>query len=196
LRTFLAASAQHQFDPYLERIQCHETVRGLMRVVTPTGDERVLTYHNRLIGDTEVSPYVLGHAQDITDRVHAETALRARLGLAGTPVPFVEAGIAASVLVLGAIVALGVRAPVAVAMAVVAAFAIFHGHAHGTELPTGGSIAAYAAGFVLATALLHAAGVTLGLMIGRFSEAYGRVGFRLSGGLVALAGGAILLHAI
>jgi urease accessory protein len=81
-------------------------------------------------------------------------------------------------------------------MAVVAAFAIFHGHAHGTELPAGGSIAAFAAGFVLATALLHAAGVTLGLMIGRFSEAYGRVGFRLSGGLVALAGGAILLHAI
>jgi len=118
------------------------------------------------------------------------------LGLVGIPVPFVEAGIAASVLVLGAIVAFGVQAPVAVAMAVVAAFAVFHGHAHGTEMPTGGSIAAYAAGFVLATALLHAAGVTLGLMIGRFSETYGRVGFRLSGGLVALAGGAILLHAI
>jgi urease accessory protein len=118
------------------------------------------------------------------------------LGLAGIPVPFVEVGIAASVLVLGAIVAFGVKAPVAVAMALVAAFAVFHGHAHGAEMPAGGSIAAYAAGFVLATALLHAAGVTLGLLIGRFSEAYGRLGFRLSGGLVALAGGAILLHAI
>lgn len=118
------------------------------------------------------------------------------LGLAGIPVPFVEAGIAASVLVLGAIVALGVRAPVAVAMALVAAFAVFHGHAHGTEMPLDTTVAPYAAGFVLATALLHAAGVTLGLMIGRFSEAYGRLGFRLSGGLVALAGGAILLHAI
>jgi urease accessory protein len=118
------------------------------------------------------------------------------LGLAGIPVPFVEAGIAASVLVLGTVVALGVRAPVAVAMALVAAFAVFHGHAHGTEMPLDTAVAAYAAGFVLATALLHAGGVTLGLLIGRFSEAYGRLGFRLSGGLVALAGGAILLHAI
>jgi urease accessory protein len=118
------------------------------------------------------------------------------LGLAGVPLPFVETGIAASVLVLGAIVAFGVQAPVAVAMALVAAFAVFHGHAHGAEMPSGGAIAPYAAGFVLATALLHAGGVTLGLLIGRLSEAYGRLGFRLSGGLVALAGGAILLHAI
>lgn len=118
------------------------------------------------------------------------------LGLWGIPVPFVEAGIAASVLVLGAIVALGVKAPVAVAMAVVAAFAVFHGHAHGSEMPLDTSIAPYATGFVLATTLLHAAGVTIGLLIGRFSDAYGRLGFRLSGGLVALVGGAILLHAI
>lgn len=118
------------------------------------------------------------------------------LGVLGIQVPFVEAGIALSVLVLGAIVALGVKAPVAVAMAVVAAFAVFHGHAHGTEMPLDAAIAPYAAGFILATALLHAAGVTLGLLIGRFSEANGRLGFRLSGGLVALAGGAILMHAI
>ena len=118
------------------------------------------------------------------------------LGALGIQVPFVEAGIALSVLVLGAIVALGVKAPVAVAMAVVAAFAVFHGHAHGSEMPLDTAIAPYAIGFVLATALLHAAGVTLGLLIGRFSEAYGRLGFRLSGGLVALAGGAILMHAI
>jgi urease accessory protein len=118
------------------------------------------------------------------------------LGLAGIPVPFVEAGIAASVLVLGAIVAFGLQAPVAVAMALVAAFAVFHGHAHGAEMPADMAIAPYATGFVLATALLHAGGVTLGLLIGRFSEAYGRLGFRLSGGLVAIAGAAILLHAI
>ena len=118
------------------------------------------------------------------------------LGLAGVPVPFVETGIAASVLVLGAVVALGVQAPVAVAMALVAALAIFHGHSHGTEMPLDTAIAPYAAGFVLATALLHAGGVTLGLLIGRLSSAYGRLGFRLSGGLVALAGGAILLHVV
>jgi urease accessory protein len=81
-------------------------------------------------------------------------------------------------------------------MALVAAFAVFHGHAHGAEMPADMANAPYAAGFALATALLHAGGVTLGLLIGRFSEAYGRLGFRLSGGLVAVAGAAILLHAI
>ena len=77
LRAFLATSVQHLFDPYLQRMQAHGTARGLMRVVTPSGDERVLTYHNRLIEDPDAPPYVLGHAQDITDRVHAEAALRA-----------------------------------------------------------------------------------------------------------------------
>jgi PAS domain S-box-containing protein len=76
LRVFLAASVQHLLEPYLERLQGHGTARGLIRVVTHTGDERVLSYHNRLIEDTGASPYVLGHAQDITDRVQAQEALR------------------------------------------------------------------------------------------------------------------------
>ena len=75
--------------------------------------------------------------------------------MAGVPVPHVELGIAASVIVLGAIVALGLNVPVAVAMGLVGLFAVFHGHAHGTEMPLDAAGAAYAAGFMLATALLH-----------------------------------------
>ena len=77
LRAFLAPSAQPLFDAYLERIQRDGTARGLMRVMTRAGDERVLTYHNQLMEGASEAPYVLGHAQDITERVQAEAALRA-----------------------------------------------------------------------------------------------------------------------
>src|SRR5262249_33948038 len=87
------------------------------------------------------------------------------LGMAGVPVPFVELGIAASVIVLGAVVAFARRAPVAIAVGLVGVFAIFHGHAHGTEMPLDATGGAYAAGFMLATALLHAAGIALGFAI-------------------------------
>ena len=89
------------------------------------------------------------------------------LGVTATPVPFVEIGIALSVVVLGAIVAFGIKAPVAMAMGLVGLFAIFHGHAHGTEMPMDVSGAAYGAGFMLATALLHAVGVGMGMLVGR-----------------------------
>jgi len=118
------------------------------------------------------------------------------LGLGGVPVPFVELGIAISVIVLGAIVALDMKAPVAVAMGIVGLFAIFHGHAHSTEMPLDASGTGYAAGFMLATALLHASGIALGFLIGRIGDAYGRLTYRVVGGLVALAGLAILTHAI
>ena len=73
------------------------------------------------------------------------------IGIAGVELPSVEFGIAASVVVLGAIVALKRKAPLAVAIGVVGAFAVFHGHAHGTEMPPDALGAAYAAGFLLAT---------------------------------------------
>jgi urease accessory protein len=114
--------------------------------------------------------------------------------MAGVPVPFVELGIAASVIVLGAVVAFARRAPVAIAVALVGVFAIFHGHAHGTEMPLDATGGAYAAGFMLATALLHAAGIALGFAIGRI--AHGRAAYQLGGSLVALAGVAILMHLI
>jgi urease accessory protein len=118
------------------------------------------------------------------------------LGIAGAPLPFVEIGIAASVVALGAAVALGVQLPVAIAMAAVGGFAIFHGHAHGAEMPPGSGAAAYAAGFMLATALLHAGGIALGILIGRVGERLGGYTFRVGGALVTLAGVALLAAAV
>lgn len=114
------------------------------------------------------------------------------LGIAGVDVPFVEAGIALSVIVLGAVVALNIQASTAVAMAVVGLFAVFHGHAHGAEMPENAGGAAYAAGFMIATALLHAVGLGVGFLIARFSERQGAFVVRAAGGLAAVAGVGIL----
>lgn len=126
----------------------------------------------------------------------AVMALGGALGAAGVAVPFVETGIALSIVVLGAVVALGVKAPAAAAMALVGLFAIFHGHAHGAEMPDTASGLAYAAGFMLATALLHAAGVGFGVLIGKASKARGGFVTQAAGGLAALAGVAILVGAV
>ncbi|MEO8666941.1 MAG: HupE/UreJ family protein [Bauldia sp.] len=114
------------------------------------------------------------------------------LGVSGIPVPFVEIGIAASVTVLGAMVAFGVKTPVAIAMAVVGVFAIFHGHAHGAEMPMDASGVTYALGFMLATAILHAVGILVGFAIGRIGKTYGKTVFRVAGGVASLAGVALL----
>jgi urease accessory protein len=119
-------------------------------------------------------------------------ALGGALGVAGVNVPFVETGIALSVIVLGAIVALNVKAPTAVAMGVVGLFAIFHGHAHGAEMPDDAAGAAYAAGFMIATAVLHAAGLGLGFLIARVGERQAPFVARTAGGLAAVAGVGIL----
>jgi len=119
-------------------------------------------------------------------------ALGGMLAMAGMTVPFVETGIALSVLVLGGIVALRLNAPVAIAMGLVGLFAIFHGYAHGAEMPVDASGAAYAAGFLAATALLHAAGLATGALISRIAATRGRLAYQLGGGAVALAGIALL----
>jgi len=90
-------------------------------------------------------------------------ALGGALGFAGVKLPLVEPTIAASVLVLGLLVALRVRLRWS-GLAVVGAFAVFHGIAHAAEMPAEASTLFYAVGFVLATALLHAAGVALGML--------------------------------
>jgi urease accessory protein len=123
-------------------------------------------------------------------------ALGGFLGVAGVPVPFIEAGIALSVIVLGAIVAFGARIPVAVAMGIVGLFAIFHGHAHGSEMPLDASGVAYGLGFMLATAILHAVGIGIGFLIGMTSKTLGNNVYRVAGGLASLAGIAILVGAI
>jgi urease accessory protein len=117
------------------------------------------------------------------------------LGFAGVSFYFVEPGIAASVVVLGAIVALALKPPVPVAMALVALFAVFHGYAHGIEAPAAG-IASYGAGFMAATALLHALGIAFGMLVGRIAEQRGQIGYRLAGSAVALTGLVILTRAV
>jgi urease accessory protein len=118
------------------------------------------------------------------------------LGVAGVSFYFVEPGIAASVVVLGLIVALAVKPPVTVAMVLVALFAVFHGYAHGIEAPLDGSAAVYGAGFMLATALLHAAGIAFGMLVGRIAATQGQLGYRLAGSAVALTGLVILTRAV
>jgi urease accessory protein len=119
-------------------------------------------------------------------------ALGGALGAAGVSVPLVELGIALSVVVLGAAVALGVKAPAAAAMAVVGSFAIFHGHAHGAEMPETAAGAAYGLGFVLGTALLHLVGIGGGCAVGSLGDRYGQILTRAAGGVAAIAGVAIL----
>jgi len=107
------------------------------------------------------------------------------LGLMGVPLPGVEYGIAASAILLGAAVMFELRPPLAIAAAIVAIFAIFHGHAHGTELPPGQSGLLYSIGFVMATGCLHGVGIGIGT-IHRWG--WGKKGLRLAGAGVALAG--------
>ena len=115
------------------------------------------------------------------------------LGMAGAALPFVETGIAVSVIVLGLAVALRVSVPTLVAMGLVGFFAVFHGYAHGAEMPADGSGASYAAGFLAATALLHAAGFALGIAVARLGELAGRRTVQIAGGAMALAGAVILV---
>jgi urease accessory protein len=122
-------------------------------------------------------------------------AVGGALGIAGMALPLVELGIALSVVVLGAAVALGIRAPVAVAMGVAGLFAIFHGHAHGAEMPGDAGGLAYGIGFMIATALLHLCGLGLGYLVAAAGDRYAVV-VRSAGGLAALAGIAILTGAL
>lgn len=114
-------------------------------------------------------------------------------GMAGAGLPLVEIGVGVSVVVLGLCVAGGYRMPVAAAMAMTGIFALFHGHAHGAEMPESLSGLEYAAGFVLATALLHAVGIAIGTAPGRLGQAFAVRALRTVGSLIALAGAALLL---
>jgi urease accessory protein len=115
-------------------------------------------------------------------------AVGGALGAGGIAVPYVEAGIAISVIVLGLAVALRWKAPVAGAMALVGLFAIFHGHAHGAEMPVDAVGLEYGLGFILATALLHGAGFGLGLGFARFGRAHAPRAIQFGGVAMAVAG--------
>ena len=115
------------------------------------------------------------------------------LGVVGVALPGVEVGIAASALVLGAMVLLAVRPPLWVSATLVGVFAIFHGHAHGTELPAATSPLAYSLGFVLSTGLLHLGGIAFGLLT---RWRFGQVLVRAGGAVIALAGALFLIRAV
>ena len=111
------------------------------------------------------------------------------LGVVGVPLPAVEAGIALSGVILGLLVAFGARAPLWVAAIIVGVFAVFHGHAHGTELPDSASPYAYALGFVVATGLLHLAGIAFGNLT---NCPWGTYAVRAAGAVIAAVGAAFL----
>jgi urease accessory protein len=120
-------------------------------------------------------------------------ALGGVVGLLGVPLPGIEIGIAASAILLGLAVMSALRPPLSVAAALVAGFAIFHGHAHGTELPSGQSALLYSMGFVIATGCLHGVGIAIGV-IQRWP--WGQTLLRAAGGVIALAGVVFMWRAI
>jgi urease accessory protein len=117
----------------------------------------------------------------------------AGLAMAGVPAPPTEIGIALSVLLLGAAIAAAWRAPIWAACLIVGIFALFHGYAHGKELPSAADPIGYAVGFVLATGLLHVCGIGIGLINNRPG---GVIATRLLGGVVAASGVAFLYMAL
>jgi urease accessory protein len=114
------------------------------------------------------------------------------IGYAGVALPMVEPAIALSVIAMGAAIALGAHLPATAATVLVAAFAVAHGHAHGSE---GGAVAAflpYATGFVAVTALLHAVGIGAGLALDRLGPMPATVLKRVAGAAGVVAGIVIL----
>jgi urease accessory protein len=112
------------------------------------------------------------------------------LGVIGVPIPAVETGIAASAIVLGAMVAFAARPPIWVAAVIVGVFAVFHGHAHGTELPGAANPLAYSLGFVIATGLLHLSGIAFGMLA---HWPIGKITVQAGGSVIALAGVGFLM---
>jgi urease accessory protein len=119
-------------------------------------------------------------------------AVAGLVGMAGISLPFVEIGIGLSVVVLGLVLAFQLSLSIVAAMALVGFFAIFHGHAHGAEMPATASGLAYGGAFVCATALLHAIGIGLGIGIEHLGKQYSQTVIQVGGGAMALTGVAIL----
>jgi urease accessory protein len=119
-------------------------------------------------------------------------AVGAAMAILGLHLPGVEIGVALSGVALGAMVLFEARPPLSAAAAIVGVFAVFHGHAHGTELPAGASGLLYSIGFVVGTGLLHGVGIALGLL---HRWRAGRVALRAAGAAIAVGGAVFLVHA-
>jgi urease accessory protein len=115
------------------------------------------------------------------------------MAILGIAVHGVEIGIAISAIVLGGMIALAARPPLIGAALIVAAFAIFHGHAHGAELPPGTDAVAFSVGFVMATGLLHLTGIAFGQLT---RWPIGRISVRVAGIGIALVGAVFLTKAV
>jgi urease accessory protein len=117
-------------------------------------------------------------------------ALGGFLGITAIPLPFIEGGILLSLLVLGFLVAAAIQLPLFVCAVIVALFALFHGYAHGAEMPQSTSGLTYALGFMLSTVALHAAGITMATGLARIGRPQW---LRLIGALIAMLGGTLYL---
>ena len=134
------------------------------------------------------------HADLRVDALQASVmALAGALGVLGVPLPGVEIGIALSAIALGSMVAFAAKPPLWIAAVLVGAFAIFHGHAHGAELPVGADAVAFSIGFVAATGLLHLSGITFGALS---QWAAGRMAVQAAGAVIALIGVYYLVRAL
>jgi urease accessory protein len=118
--------------------------------------------------------------------------LGAALGMTGAELPYVEVGIALSVLVFGIAVALQLELPILAATGLVGVFALFHGHAHGTEMPASLGATGYGFGFLLATICLHAVGISIGLAILRVQPERSTWLWRIGGSGIAVIGATLL----
>jgi len=118
-------------------------------------------------------------------------AMGGALGVMGVPMPGVETGIALSGVILGAMVALAAKPPLWVAAVIVGIFAIFHGYAHGAELPEAANAMTFAIGFVISTGLLHLGGIAFGLLT---KWPWGRIAVRAGGVAIMLTGFAFLFE--
>ena len=125
----------------------------------------------------------------------ATMAIAGLFGMAGLVLPGVEAGIALSLIVLGAVISLRARLAVVVSAAMVAVFAIFHGYAHGLETVSADAGVAFGLGFVSATMLLHLAGIGIGLLISRFAASHGQRISQTGGSALMLAGAVLFATA-
>lgn len=112
------------------------------------------------------------------------------LGVSGMHLPYAEAGIMVSVLLLGLLIATAFKLPLAAGAVLVGIFAVFHGHAHGAEMPAAISAAWYSAGFALATALLHAGGIAGGLLLQKLNV---EKAVRLAGSAIGLCGAYLIV---
>ena len=124
----------------------------------------------------------------------AMMAISGIAGMSGMELPFVEIGITASVIALGLAIAFQISVPTLVAAAFAGVFAIFHGYAHGAEMPASISGLAYGVGFVCATALLHGVGLALGLAVNKLGRVHSRAVSQV-GGFVMAVTGVVLLFA-